>query len=196
MLRRRNPPLGTGARARGWDGLRFFGGRASPLTFEEVVRGLGYVQLNEGGRIVMQEMRVVGACLCVDKATFCVFAVEGNNMPYALDAFGDEMGHDFWRGRKTLLRGLGRTLQLMRPSLRDYSLPSVGLGRNVSVERNALAIGRRARRRPEAAQARRRVPASAARAHRESKRLRRRRHRKPQRRLSSHALHRRVAGPG
>lgn len=140
ILRRGNPPLGTGAQARNWDGLQFLGGRLRD-TFEEVARGLGYVQLNEEGGFVMQEMRAFGTSPRAYRATFfCIFAVDGNDMRSALGEFGDEISRDFQGGCDALLRDLSRTLQLMGWSLLDYNLPSAGCQSTTSAENKPLVI--------------------------------------------------------
>ena len=137
ILRRGNPLLGTGAQARDWDGLRLLGGSLRD-TFEDVARGLGYVQLHEEGRTVMQEMRVFGASPRAYRTTFCIFAVDGNDMRSALEEFGEQMSRDFRGGRSALLRDLDRTLQFMGSSLEQCNLPPVGRGQGVSSQSNPL----------------------------------------------------------
>ena len=103
ILRRGNPLLGSGPPARSWDERRFVGGTLRP-TFEEVARALGYVELNEEGRTVTQEMRVFGANPDTFRTTFCIFEVDGNEMRASLHEFGVVMSRDFRGGQDALLR--------------------------------------------------------------------------------------------
>lgn len=139
VLRRGNPPLGDGAQARTWEDLRTVDGRVA-RTYEEVARSLGYVQLHEEGRTVMQEMVVFGASPRSLRNTFCMFAVDGNDMSTALEEFGDTMSRDLRGRRDLLLVELRRTLEFMGSSLERCNLPSVGRGTELPSEMNPLVI--------------------------------------------------------
>ncbi|CAN0162801.1 unnamed protein product, partial [Ectocarpus fasciculatus] len=139
VLRRGNPPLGDGAQSRTWEDLRTVHGRQA-RTYEEVARALGYVQLHEEGRTVMQEMTVFGASPRSFRTTFCMFAVDGNDMSAALDEFGDTMSRDLRGRRDLLLVELRRTLEFMGSSLERCNLPSVGRGPELPSEMNPLVI--------------------------------------------------------
>lgn len=117
-LRRGQPPLGSGAQARRRDGLRLFGGSLRE-TCEEVPRGLGYVQINEDGRTVMQETSVFGASPRQYRTIFYIFAVDKNDRRSALGEFSD----------MTIVATLGgRALQYIGSRRCDCNLPSVGPG--------------------------------------------------------------------